>query len=41
MVVRDDSCAIAAHEGEALVIMDGLLEPVMARLAEVRRGAAG
>lgn len=41
VVVRDESCAIAAHEGEALAIMDGLLEPVMARLAQVRRRAGG
>lgn len=41
LVVRDDSCAIAAHEGEALAIMDGLLEPVMARLAGLRGGAGG
>jgi uridine kinase len=37
VVVRDESCAIAANEVEALAIMDGLLEPVMARLAELGR----
>jgi uridine kinase len=36
VIVRDDSCAIAAHEGEALAIMDGLLEPVMAKLVAIR-----
>ena len=41
LVVRDDSCAIAAHEGEALAIMDGLLGPVMVRLAGLRGGAGG
>jgi uridine kinase len=33
VVVHDHSCAIAANEVEALAIMDGLLEPVMAALA--------
>jgi uridine kinase len=36
VVVRDESCAIAANEIEALAIMDGLLEPVMGRLAAPR-----
>lgn len=37
LVVTDDSAAIAAHEGEALAVMDALLEPVLARLAQVAR----
>jgi uridine kinase len=36
VVVRDDSCAIAPNEVEALAIMDALLEPVMQQLARFR-----
>lgn len=37
LVIRDDSCAIAPNEVEALSIMDALLEPVMAGIAALKR----
>ena len=36
LVVRDESCAIAPNEAEALAIMDALLGPVMTRLERLR-----